>query len=511
MATVIPDLSLAQPANADVLARRRGLPSQWSALAVAGLVAVAFVLRWHAIATKDIWNDEAFSFAIARLRWTDFFKVLELREANMAAYYLVLRGWLVFGHGAASLRSLSVIFSIATVPILYALGVRLSGRATAFAATGLFVANAFAIRYAQEARSYSMLTLLVCVASLLFVRNIERPLRANWLLYAIVSALALYAQLFAVLAIAAQVASVFTLPKNQRPWRDILKAGRWFACMTLPFWVAIYINISAGPIDWVKPVTIADVGNFLSILCGNGGTALIVLTACGWLLAALSVIRTARSTGRSRKLWRESFALIWLVVPVTLALVLDHVHALFIPRYLLLVLPASLLFAAAGFMSLGARWRAVLVVALIAGSVQGTLAYYRADFDNNRGDRPANSALVWPQLSRDILRRSQPGDGLFFLLAKRRILFDYYRHNEHPENRYIFMCPKGGDELSYDDFLSGPILDSFQQTSLPARVWFVMWPNPVEGGAFSQAWLQAHYHLAESRYYGDVQVSLYQK
>jgi uncharacterized membrane protein len=43
--------------------------------------------------------------------------------------------------------------------------------------------NAFFIRYAQEARSYSLLVFLTTLSSYFFVRGVERPSWKHWASY----------------------------------------------------------------------------------------------------------------------------------------------------------------------------------------------------------------------------------------------------------------------------------------------------------------------------------------
>jgi mannosyltransferase len=97
-------------------------------------------------------SRKAFRVEIARLPWRPFFYVLRHREINMALYYVLLHVWLSLGSTEAFIRGLSVLFSLATVPVLYALGVRVGGRMAGLLAAWLLAINAYHVRYAQEAR-----------------------------------------------------------------------------------------------------------------------------------------------------------------------------------------------------------------------------------------------------------------------------------------------------------------------------------------------------------------------
>ena len=85
------------------------------------------------------------------------------------AYYLLLRGWLHLGDSVAWIRGLSVIFAVAAIPAIFLLGRKMLGTSFGLISALLLSVNAFQVRYAQEARSYSLLVLLLIVSSYFFV------------------------------------------------------------------------------------------------------------------------------------------------------------------------------------------------------------------------------------------------------------------------------------------------------------------------------------------------------
>src|ERR1700685_1121239 len=146
-----------------------------SALTLALLTLAATVLRFLFLARKPFWFDECFSVEVARLSWHDFGCLLWRREANMSLYYLMLRGWLHFGSSPFFVRSLSVIVSLATLPAIFWLARKLFDSRVALIAVALISFNAYHIRYAQEARSYSLFVLLATLASGFFVAAFREP------------------------------------------------------------------------------------------------------------------------------------------------------------------------------------------------------------------------------------------------------------------------------------------------------------------------------------------------
>ena len=94
------------------------------------LAAAATALRFHFLTRKPFWFDECFSAVIARLSWHDFVRLLWWREANMALYYVLLRGWLNLDSEFSPffIRSFSVLASLATLPAIFWLGSKLFDR-----------------------------------------------------------------------------------------------------------------------------------------------------------------------------------------------------------------------------------------------------------------------------------------------------------------------------------------------------------------------------------------------
>ncbi len=176
------------------------------------VIALGLVLRLIALGHKSLWLDEIATVVITRLPTPAFWSMLWHAEGNMALYYILLRPWLHFGVGEASVRVLSAVIGIASIPLMYALGKRLFGEATARVATVFFALNACAIGVSQEARGYSLLVLAVMASTYLFVRLIERPTLALACAYGVVAGLTLYCHYFGMFVPAAQAISLAALP-----------------------------------------------------------------------------------------------------------------------------------------------------------------------------------------------------------------------------------------------------------------------------------------------------------
>lgn len=128
--------------------------------AIGPLLLLAFGLRVWGVADHNIWWDEGIGIWLSRMslwesaRWT-------AGDVHPPLYYVLLNGWRSFaGEGEFSLRFLSVIFSVLTVPLIYRLGKTLGGSETGLLAALFLTISRFSIWWAQEIRMYALAALL---------------------------------------------------------------------------------------------------------------------------------------------------------------------------------------------------------------------------------------------------------------------------------------------------------------------------------------------------------------
>src|SRR5260370_7408128 len=112
---------------------------------------------------------------------------------------------------------LSVLFGLAALPIVWAIGDRLLGRRVGLIAASLLAINAFHIKHSQEVRGYILLVLLAALSMFLFVRGIEQPSRKTWIMYALVTTLTIYSHLFGVFILPSHWIPLLSLPPQTIP------------------------------------------------------------------------------------------------------------------------------------------------------------------------------------------------------------------------------------------------------------------------------------------------------
>jgi mannosyltransferase len=495
-------------------------PVSWLTLALVTVTAAA--LRFLFLARKPFWFDECFSVEVARLSWHDMVRLLWRREANMSLYYLLLRGWLHFGSSPFFIRGLSVIFSLATLPAIFWLAGRLFDRRVALVAVALMSSNTYAIRYAQEARSYSLFVLLATLSSGFLVATLREPSRRNRMGHALASGLAVYAHLYAVLLLAAQWLSVpGKRHHTQTTTRALGRAWIWIGVASLPLLV-FAAKTGAGPIRWIQRPGFSELLDFAEHLTGNDGLPLLLLYAVACLAALMPLPRTAGrwgaevdGTDNHWDAWRLRFLLIWLVFPVAVTVLLSLLRPIFLARYFIFCLPALVILAAAGLAKLRPPWLlAASVAAMLLLSFEGTFSYYDHDFDLDRDDSQA--AVNY------ILDHGQPGDAILFHIAEARVPYEFFKSLHTPSQEPAsagkgpeIVYPRHGDRLDYRDFTGKPTSDFVASLAgQNLRVWLVLMSNGNPGHPdattlmLNQA-LGASFPRVESKQFPAVEVRVY--
>ncbi len=479
---------------------------------------MAIAARLLFLTAKPFWFDECFSVVVARLSWANFLRLLWWREANMSLYYVLLRIWLGVcprsGQSEFFIRSLSVAIDAFTLPAIYWLGRQLYDRRVGLIAAALFAFNAYSIRYAQEARSYTLFLLLATLSSGFLIALVRAPTRRNRLGYVLVSVLAVYAHFYALLLLAAHWLALRWLGSAgfagglDGPEKDTAAspAGTQLGAELRRAWIAIGIAVlpllvfvaktGAGPIRWIHRPSIGDLLRF-SIYVTNG-YPVIYFFAC--VLALIPLQRNVLARDRNWETWRVHFLLIWLLFPIVLTVLLSFARPVFLPRYMIFCLPALFILMAAGLAAMRPAWLSAVIVCLVLIVSARMIPYvYQHDFDDERDGSVAAAKFI--------LDHAQPGDAVIFHIAATRIPYEFeqsellrtefsqskvWRTGRETKNAASaglasqpgpeILFPHHGAELDYRDFTGKPTAD-FVRGAVPGhpRVWIMLMNNgPAE-------------------------------
>lgn len=195
----------------------------------AALLAVA--LGSWGISDASLWLDETFTVHDARRSLGDIIAMQD--EAYGGAhhpggYFLVVKSAMgICGAREACVRMPSVLANAALAAVIVVLAARLFGRTAAIVAAIVWPTLPYALKYAQQARHYSMLGLVTALALLLAVRALAidgggRAERRTFVALGLTAGLALWMHLFAVPFLVGLALFCVGWQVQQRtvPWRD---------------------------------------------------------------------------------------------------------------------------------------------------------------------------------------------------------------------------------------------------------------------------------------------------
>jgi mannosyltransferase len=155
---------------------------------ILGLMLGAIAFRWHQIDHLSLWLDEAFSLWFAQRPLLELWTSIPHFEPHPPLYYTLLKSWVfVFGTSEIAARSLSVLFGVLTVPVVYWIGVNVGGSRTgrwvgSIAALAVML-SPVQIEYSQEARPYAAqsLAFALALAGLAHILRFPNAARRPWL------------------------------------------------------------------------------------------------------------------------------------------------------------------------------------------------------------------------------------------------------------------------------------------------------------------------------------------
>jgi len=397
--------------------RRRG-----PLLCAALVLAVALRARLSGLGDRSLWFDEGVSLGVVRLPWGTYLAhAWDRNLGNQLLYYLVLRGWRVFGESEWALRSLGALLSTAAVLVTFSLARRLFGLAAAATAGLVLALHPLEIWQAQQARGYGLAVFLCALSALLLARWVEVRSRAGLAAWAAVCALALYAHFFSGLVVAAEALSLAALgrpePRDRLPLALALAA---IAAAALPI-LAVGVLTPKDFVAFVPPLSSARLLDAAVAL--GGGSARLALLA-GAAIAALTVRLVRLPRGPAR--WAVALALSWAVVPILALAAISLVQPILLARYLTMAAPGWALAAggAAGILAAGRPgWAGPRAGAGLALAGAGLLAAGEARLVlRNRGFQVED----WRGAAAHVAAATLPGDAIVYDSSWAGLTFEYY-------------------------------------------------------------------------------------
>ncbi|HEU5101692.1 MAG TPA: glycosyltransferase family 39 protein, partial [Roseiflexaceae bacterium] len=153
-----------------VIALPRGANRAARFMPLVAIMLAGAALRLYLIADKSLWLDEAFSVWMGWQPLGAMWRYLVQLDQHPPLYYTLLHFWMWLGDSETVVRSFSALWGILTLPVIYAIGVRVGGPALGRLASLILALAPMHVQYAQDARMYAMLTFTASMALLCMVQ-----------------------------------------------------------------------------------------------------------------------------------------------------------------------------------------------------------------------------------------------------------------------------------------------------------------------------------------------------
>jgi uncharacterized membrane protein len=383
-----------------------------AACACGAILVVATMTRLFQLGRLSFWYDEVVTMRLARSGSLGaLFRLLFQIDATRAPLHpLFLHAWIrVFGASEAQARSLSVLFGIVTVLLIFEIGRVTFDFSTGVWAAWLAALSPILIVYSREARMYAWLVLVTCLCwrLLLALRSAYTPANASG--YVVGATALVYSHPLGLLMLGAlAVAGLIEVETCFGTWKRWLYLHLAIILLILP-WLGNYLDhppeFLSGrlPLRYLLGTPIGFIGGnfvllfFLTLLIGKGLVRHRFPIAPGGVRIPL------------RRRWAApGFLLLWLILPpMALYLYSWLSYPVFGPaRYTVFVAPAYLILVAAGLSQMPpwGRYPLALVLAIASSRALGPLVYdpaLKADWRDfavaitrELADHPRRAAVV---------------------------------------------------------------------------------------------------------------------
>ncbi|WP_307847450.1 glycosyltransferase family 39 protein [Micromonospora sp. D93] len=431
------------------------------------LLTVAVTLT--GLGSAQLWRDELATWSAATRSPGDLARLAGTIDAATGPYYLLMHVWTtVVGDSTIALRVPAVLAMTVAAGLLAVLGARLVDRRGGLFAGLLFAVLPGTSRYGQEARPYALATMLAVLATVLLVTALRRPSWARWAGYAAAVAALGLIHLIALTLLAAHALVVLIAW-----WRGPAAAGvatrahvdaerdrrvwRWLVAV-------VPVVLLAGPLlvkartqqsrqlNWVHLARLDD----LTALPGGVAQSSVV----GGLLVGVAALGAAR-LGR-----RALLPVSAVLLPVLLLFAAGTVVPLWVPRYLVFVVPFACLLAGAALAAVAAP--AALVVVVLAGllGLPDQAALRRTH------EWPRSAPVDYAGAARVIADGQRPGDAVVYSPRHSWLFLDLgieYHLDDPPRDVLVTE-----DEVRRSDLWAAECPQPAQCLAGTTRVWLVV-------------------------------------
>jgi len=231
------------------------------------IILLGAVLRFYNLGTESFWLDEIYTVNFLSQDLSGLLNQLATQGnvTRNAVYYLLAYFWVQpSGISEFSIRSLSVIFGVLALGMLFLVGKQLFGVKAGLISAFLMAISGFQIQHSQAARSYSLFVLITLCSLFSYIQAIKTKRSWHWVLNALINVLLFYTHTYAIFVFTAEYLHYLINWKRQKHtlihW-GLAQLLLFFAIIP-SFLPAIQSrNLATGlgnALGWIEPPSLQD-------------------------------------------------------------------------------------------------------------------------------------------------------------------------------------------------------------------------------------------------------------
>ncbi len=398
------------------------------------VIALGSFLRIYDLGAESIWLDEAHSARVSSQTLTS--TIAEAASGlHPPLYFVILHFWMgLFGNSEVALRSLSAIFGIISILLIYQVGIALFNREVGLISSFLSAVSHFHIQYSQEARPYTLLLLLSLLSFLFFIQILKHERKWYYPCYLLANILLVYTHVFGLFMVAAQIFFLLLFWTKYSPQRLKLlsmQIATVVAILPLAFLLgSVAISIVEHGF-WIPEPSLMRIYDTLGVFAGHA-VLLLLLFFCLVIVAPFSIRRMEGQWTLGKPLeslksisWNIRLGaineilllVIWLSLPIVLAFIVSKtITPIYVIRYLIGASPALYLLVARGLNRLNMKKGLYPVLLIIVLLAVPNLVHYYTHAEKQQ----------WREVAQLVELNAQENDVIIFCQDYTQDPFDYY-------------------------------------------------------------------------------------
>jgi len=412
----------------------------WILLAI--VLILGFFIRIFNLGSESLWFDEAHTFYIASSGFKEMLSIIT-NDVHPPFYFILVNVWIkLFGDSEFLLRLPSVIFAVLSIIFIYKLGNLIFDREVGIISSLLLSFSLFNITYSQEARTYSLLCLLVSVSYYYFYAVLNVVNRKNIFLYLISSLLLIYSHYFGVFILISQnlfFISIY-LFSNKRAQLNLKQWFMYQIILLISFlpWLIVFVKqtlkVQSG--FWIPEPEIGWIIHTFTIYSGSREILLIFILIFisiflntiyknNFLLKNFATFKLVSSFIKKLDLrsvyWSYYLLILWLIIPIIIPFLISKIsQPIYVFRYTIVSLVAFYLLMAIAIKSINNLLAKILVILIILVFSTISIVKYHITIKNPH----------WRDAISYIDKNASNGDLLIFNPGYKKRVNSYYS-NRH--------------------------------------------------------------------------------